>query len=316
MWPQRGKEGAADRSCGPEGEYWTDVGPDGGQWWVGPDGVWWRWTEMGGKEDGHPVWWTWVPYEEEKPAVAAPPGAGSAQEAASAAEPAAGRAQQAATGIAQRPAVAASPGLGRAQEAAGGRAQQAAAAAAAAAEIGQEAAASAAAAAEIAMEPSFGLGQVAPTQALVPAEPAERMKLCPLRDYIHFGQFAGSYRQHNAALKYFRDEQENPDHPFDSHVLVFPNDAPAAAAAVTWNKGQDWAFDRTKMLWWSWKEMVARLDADSMRIVVRGENGRSCGLLGCYFAPRPNSYDHKRHAKLRHDGGGLCRACACPCGAS
>ena len=48
--------------------------------------------------------------------------------------------------------------------------------------------------------------------------------------------------------------------------------------------------------------MVAQLDAESMRIVAQGENGRSCGLLGCYFAPRPNSYDHKRRAKLRQEG--------------
>ena len=78
---------------------------------------------------------------------------------------------------------------------------------------------------------------------------------------------------------------------------------PAAVAAVKWGKGQAWDFDRTNMVQWSWIEMIAQLDVDSMRIVVQGEGGRSGGYLrGCYFAPRPNSYDHKRHAKLREEG--------------
>ena len=29
--------------------------------------------------------------------------------------------------------------------------------------------------------------------------------------------------------------------------------------------------------------MVAQLDAESMRIVVQGEHGRSCGPIGCYI---------------------------------
>ena len=117
MWPQRGKEGAADSSYSPEAEWWTD---SQSQWRVGPDGVWRCCDDQSQCSDGLSVSRTWVPYEEEKqPAVAAPPAAGSAQEAASVAESAAGRAQ----------------------EAAGGRAQQAAAAAAPAAEIAQEAAA-------------------------------------------------------------------------------------------------------------------------------------------------------------------------------
>ena len=49
-------------------------------------------------------------------------------------------------------------------------------------------------------------------------------------------------------------------------------------------------------------EMVAQLDEESMSIVVKGKDGRSCGLIGCYFAPRPNSYDHKRHRKLKDEG--------------
>ena len=76
--------------------------------------------------------------------------------------------------------------------------------------------------------------------------------------------------------------------------------APAAVAAVKWGKGQAWDFDRNQMVTWSWKEMIAQLDADSMQIVVGG--WAEGGLVGCYFAPRPNSYDHKRHSKLRQEG--------------
>ena len=48
--------------------------------------------------------------------------------------------------------------------------------------------------------------------------------------------------------------------------------------------------------------MVAQLDEKSMQIVVQGVDGRSCGLVSCMVAPRPNSYDHKRHTKLRDEG--------------
>ena len=90
--------------------------------------------------------------------------------------------------------------------------------------------------------------------------------------------FTGCYRQHNAALKYFRDLHEDPTQPFHApHVLLFPNDVPVAVATIQWGKGEQWALDRTKVVTWSWKEVIAQLDEDSMRIVVQGENSRSCG---------------------------------------
>ena len=48
--------------------------------------------------------------------------------------------------------------------------------------------------------------------------------------------------------------------------------------------------------------MVAQLDERSMQIVVQGVGGRSCGLGGCYLAPRPSSYDHTRRKKLKDAG--------------
>jgi len=117
-----------------------------------------------------------------------------------------------------------------------------------------------------------------------------------------FGTFTGSYRQRSAALQYFREEQERFPNPIASPIQWFPRDDADAVAAVSWGKGEDWTLDRAKMLRWSWKEMVAQLDAESMRIVVQGVDGRSRGLLGCYFAPRDNSDDPKRYSKLRQEG--------------
>ena len=48
--------------------------------------------------------------------------------------------------------------------------------------------------------------------------------------------------------------------------------------------------------------MVAQLGERPMQIVAQGVDGRSCGLVGCYLAPRPSSYDHKRHKKLKEEG--------------
>ena len=121
----------------------------------------------------------------------------------------------------------------------------------------------------------------------------------PLEEFmnLHF-KFTGSYRQHNAALEYFREECEDSYDPCLSHGLAFPNDKPVEIPIVYWNKGGGLGFDRTKMVPWSWQELVAQLDSDSIRIVVQGEYRRSCGVIGCYVAPRPHSYDHTRHAKL------------------
>ena len=64
----------------------------------------------------------------------------------------------------------------------------------------------------------------------------------------------------------------------------------------------DWSFDETKLGQWSWLEMVAQLDDESMKVAVEGEQGRSRGLIGCELLPRPGSYDHKRHHQLKMAG--------------
>ena len=47
---------------------------------------------------------------------------------------------------------------------------------------------------------------------------------------------------------------------------------------------------------WSWHEMVAQLDLDSLRYVVE-DGDHSRGLVGCAFRPRTNSYDHSRQVQ-------------------
>ena len=45
---------------------------------------------------------------------------------------------------------------------------------------------------------------------------------------------------------------------------------------------------------WYWRQMICHLDADSMNRVVHGPESRSRGIIGCWFSPRPGSYDHVR----------------------
>ena len=45
--------------------------------------------------------------------------------------------------------------------------------------------------------------------------------------------------------------------------------------------------------------MLSQLDEESLQYVVNGLENRSCGVVRCFFAPRVNSYDHKRHHAAR-----------------
>ena len=60
-------------------------------------------------------------------------------------------------------------------------------------------------------------------------------------------------------------------------------------ARISHAKGTAYSFDKNVMLDWSWLEMVAQLDENSMLEVVGG------GLVRCEFSRRPNSYDHATH---------------------
>ena len=52
---------------------------------------------------------------------------------------------------------------------------------------------------------------------------------------------------------------------------------------------------------WSWWEMVAHLDDESLRYVVQ-DGDRSRGLVGCEVRRRTGSYDHSRQVKRPGQG--------------
>ena len=60
-------------------------------------------------------------------------------------------------------------------------------------------------------------------------------------------------------------------------------------------------FDEDDMREWSWLELVAQLDEESLKYVVEdGDDSR--GLIGCEFKQRPGSYDHKSHNEKKAAG--------------
>ena len=89
------------------------------------------------------------------------------------------------------------------------------------------------------------------------------------------------------------------DDPLQSPCLQFHVSAPTAVAVIDHTAaGMVWEFT-DEWTEWSWHEMIAQLDEASMEEVVTGPSGRSGGLVGCSFAIRPGSYDHKRSHMLK-----------------
>ena len=109
--------------------------------------------------------------------------------------------------------------------------------------------------------------------------------------------FTGDCSQHNVALKFFRSQQALVKDPFQPPSLEFHRFAPTAVAVINHPKGMAWEFTGEWRLW-SWHEMIAQLEDTWMEKVVTGIEGRSRGLVGCSFAIRPGSYDHKRHSMM------------------
>ena len=138
------------------------------------------------------------------------------------------------------------------------------------------------------------VGDSAVPASAVAAQP----RTVPFWEFRNFVTFTGSYRQHKVALKYFREELENTSEPSKSRCLVLPDDYYAV--------GRPRRSDSDDEAWcWSWIEMVSLLDVRSMAMLVNGEDGRSCGLVGCYVAPRPHSHDYKRYEKQKREGRAL-----------
>ena len=132
------------------------------------------------------------------------------------------------------------------------------------------------------------------------------------RTWKTLNKYTGTYNQHNAALKYFREKfgwsSDAGSVADGSTAAVAAGDAGGASeamelahhgmpvATLVHPKGMDFSFDDDAMINWSWLEMVAQLDEDSMFDVV------GVGLVRCVFAARPNSYDHKTHHANRMAG--------------
>ena len=108
-----------------------------------------------------------------------------------------------------------------------------------------------------------------------------------------------NYKQHNAALKWFRRAQENLATPCDLRFSNFDN---AAVAALIKERGTDFDFNENSWTNWHWFEMVAQLDNQYIAWVVHGPDNRSRGLKECWLSMRPGSYDHKRHVQLKDAG--------------
>ena len=104
------------------------------------------------------------------------------------------------------------------------------------------------------------------------------------REWPANNAYRDKYKQHNAALKYLRQCFAS------TAVEIVPLHLHnVQIARISHAKGTAYSFDKNVMLDWSWLEMVAQLDEDSMLEVVGG------GLVRCEFSRRPNSYDHATH---------------------
>ncbi len=116
-----------------------------------------------------------------------------------------------------------------------------------------------------------------------------------LEYFQSFCSWTGSYKQHNIALKWFRDSSE----PQSRTCVVFDNTNPAEVPEIVHPKGMQYHFNQEIKNAWTWQEMIAQMDERSMQLVVEGPENRSRGLVSCRIQ-QIDKYDHKRH----HAGAG------------
>ena len=101
------------------------------------------------------------------------------------------------------------------------------------------------------------------------------------------------WRNHNAALKLYREQDDNPESWARESWRKFSNTEKDWRAEIDHPRGMQFSF-KTDRVQWSWLDMIAQLDEPSMRYVVNGDDSRGsgCGVTECWFTPRPGSYDH------------------------
>ena len=129
----------------------------------------------------------------------------------------------------------------------------------------------------------------------VEAAPVQRWWVYPLEFFKNFTAFTAGYKQHNAALKWFRQLCESSK----VETMRFSNEVPTEVPEIIHHKGVTFEWNAVERTTWSWMEMVAALDEASMEVVVKGADGRSGGLTGCSIESRRNSYDHKRAVQTK-----------------
>ena len=92
--------------------------------------------------------------------------------------------------------------------------------------------------------------------------PPERFDL---EYFLSFQDFTWSYRQHNVALKWFRQFCENAG----LTEYIFSNTAVADVPIINHRQGMSYSFDDESMtVPWRWQEMVANLNADAIRDII------------------------------------------------
>ena len=120
-----------------------------------------------------------------------------------------------------------------------------------------------------------------------------------------FTQWPYTYKQHNVALKWFREKAE--DRGLD---VADVSGAGLQVAEIDHPKGMGHTWNLNVTQYWEWQEMVAQLDdtklvpgheKTSLELVVEGtEHNRSRGLASCIIM-KSAIYDHKRHYAKKHD---------------
>ena len=107
--------------------------------------------------------------------------------------------------------------------------------------------------------------------------------------FKNFRDFTQDFKQHNAALKYFRHRVDL------APWVIIGKDLVYKAALLHADKGMDYEFDFDTMEPWSWLEMIAQLNDESIDYVVNGPEGRSGGVWRCDCGAQAHTYDHKTH---------------------
>ena len=120
---------------------------------------------------------------------------------------------------------------------------------------------------------------------------AER-EIFDLNYFRGYTDFTATYKQHNIALKWFRDSSEREGRT----QVIFSNTRDSLVPQIIHGKGPLYSFNEDEMFSWRWQEMVAQLDDASMAVVVEGppDAPRSRGLIQCMIQ-QTEIYDHKRH---------------------